>query len=132
MVDQPGAERGAAGGCSRLVLLSALLAVGALPGVVVGGSFPIDAMTDQTPTAPLANPLPAAYGSRYVSGFGTGGSFTVFFAGIVSSTCVKVAPLPGPALPSEASESFWFSYWLELKRRRWLARSSSGRPSSKP
>ncbi len=94
MVDQPGAERGAAGGCSRLVLLSALLAVGALPGVASGGSFPIDAMTDQTPTAPLANPLPAAYGSRYVSGFGTGGSFTVYFedrdagSGIAHNTTV--------------------------------------------
>ena len=52
------------------------------------------------------------------------GSFTVFLAGFVSFTSVKLAPLPGPALPWADSDSFWFSYWLEEKRRRCRARSS--------
>ncbi len=52
------------------------------------------------------------------------GSLTVFFAGLVSLTSVKVEPLPGPALPCEASDSFWFSYWLEANRRRCVASSS--------
>lgn len=42
-------------------------------------SFPVDTITDQTPTAPLANPTPTTYDSRYVSGFGTGDNFTIFF-----------------------------------------------------
>ena len=52
------------------------------------------------------------------------GSFTVFFAGLVSLTSVNEEPLPGPALPCEASDSFWFSYWLEENRRRCAASSS--------
>ncbi len=36
-------------------------------------------VTDQTPTAPLANPAPGSYEPRYISGFGVGGNFTVFF-----------------------------------------------------
>ncbi len=57
--------------------LTALLALAAIPGGA--GSFPVATFTDQTPTAPLASPLPASYGSRYLSGFGLGDSFTVFF-----------------------------------------------------
>ncbi len=45
------------------------------------------------------------------------GSLTVFLAGFVNLTSVNVAPLAGPALPCEASDSFWFSYWLEEKRK---------------
>ena len=33
-------------------------------------------------------------------------------------------PVAGPALPCAASDSFWFSYWLEEKRRRCEATSS--------
>jgi hypothetical protein len=36
-------------------------------------------VTDATPTAPVANPTPASYQPRYLSGFGSGDSFTVFF-----------------------------------------------------
>ena len=40
--------------------------------------FPVT-LADQTPTQPLANPAVNSYESRYVSGFGTNDSFTVFF-----------------------------------------------------
>ena len=36
-------------------------------------------VVDQTPTAPLANPNPNAFQPRYISGFGQGDSYTVFF-----------------------------------------------------
>jgi len=36
-------------------------------------------VVDQTPTAPLANPVPANFQPRYISGFGQGSSYTVFF-----------------------------------------------------
>jgi len=36
-------------------------------------------VVDQTPTAPLAHPVPTAFQPRYVSGFGQGNSYTVFF-----------------------------------------------------
>jgi len=62
-----------------LITVVALLMLGGLAGGVDAGSFPVDTVTDQTPTAPLANPVPSPYGSRYVSGFGIGDSFTVFF-----------------------------------------------------
>ena len=74
-----GTKNEATGRSSGLLAVIVLLALGGLPDVADGGSFPVDTVTDQTPTAPLASPLPASYGSRYVSGFGTGDSFTVFF-----------------------------------------------------
>ncbi|MCK6558067.1 right-handed parallel beta-helix repeat-containing protein [bacterium] len=40
--------------------------------------FPVT-VTDQTPTAPLANPAPGSFEPRYISGFGADGTFTVFF-----------------------------------------------------
>lgn len=64
---------------SKLLALTLLLVPVALPEAIFGGSFPLDTVTDQTPTAPLASPVPAAYASRYLSGFGTGDSFTIFF-----------------------------------------------------
>jgi len=42
-------------------------------------SFIPAAVTDQTPTAPLSNPTPSSFQPRYISGFGSGNSFTVFF-----------------------------------------------------
>ena len=36
-------------------------------------------VTDMTPTEPLQTPLPSAYQPRYISGFGSGDSFTLFF-----------------------------------------------------
>ncbi len=76
MWHRSGAKREAAWRRSGSLALIVLLAFG---GAASAGSFPIAAFTDHTPTAPLANPLPASYGSRYLSGFGTGDSFTVFF-----------------------------------------------------
>ena len=35
--------------------------------------------TDMTPTAPLPNPSPGSHQPRYISGFGSGDSFTLFF-----------------------------------------------------
>ena len=35
--------------------------------------------TDMTPTEPLPNPSPSNYQPRYISGFGSGDSFTLFF-----------------------------------------------------
>ena len=54
----------------------------------------------------------------------SGGSLTVFFAGFVSFTSVEVAPVAGPALPCEDSDSFWFSYWVE-ENFNWCAARSS-------
>ncbi|MDZ7304359.1 MAG: right-handed parallel beta-helix repeat-containing protein [candidate division KSB1 bacterium] len=56
-----------------LVTAVLLIAFGA-----VNAQF-IVTVTDQTPTAPLPNPAPASYEPRYVSGFGSDGTFTVFF-----------------------------------------------------
>ena len=52
----------------------------AMPGAHAAGDpfFPA-AVTDQTPTAPLANPVASSYQPRYISGFGLDNSFTVFF-----------------------------------------------------
>jgi len=36
-------------------------------------------VTDMTPVAPLQTPIPSTYEPRYISGFGSGDSFTVFF-----------------------------------------------------
>jgi hypothetical protein len=36
-------------------------------------------VSDMTPTKPLQKPLPSAYQPRYISGFGSGNSFTLFF-----------------------------------------------------
>ena len=49
-----------------------------LPTVSAGEFIPIS-VTDQTPTAPLTNPIPSSYQPRYISGFGIDDSFTVFF-----------------------------------------------------
>lgn len=56
-----------------------LLALGWVPQPAAAGSFPVATVTDMTPTAPLTNPVPGTYSSRYLSGFGLGSSFTVFF-----------------------------------------------------
>jgi hypothetical protein len=47
--------------------------------VVLAGTFAPITVTDQTPTAPLANPVPSSFQPRYISGFGSDNSFTVFF-----------------------------------------------------
>lgn len=47
-------------------------------GVAIAGSYSVN-LTDQTPTTPLAKPTPSSYQPRYISGFGSDNSFTVFF-----------------------------------------------------
>src|SRR5690348_2589971 len=60
----------------------------------------------------------------WIGKYMSGGSLTVFLAGLVNFTSVEVAPVAGPALPCEDSESFWFSYWLE-ENLSWCAAKSS-------
>ncbi|MBU1694663.1 MAG: hypothetical protein KKC51_11960, partial [Verrucomicrobia bacterium] len=43
------------------------------------GTFVPAKVTDQTPTSPLLNPDPATYEPRYISGFGSNNTFTVFW-----------------------------------------------------
>jgi hypothetical protein len=69
---------------SRIALTVRILVIGltlsaGLAAVVLAGTFPPSTVTDQTPTAPLANPVPSSFQPRYISGFGSDNSFTVFF-----------------------------------------------------
>jgi len=61
------------------------------------GTFDEFVLTDQTPDAPLANPAPSSYAPRYISGFGTGMSFSLFFedrnnAQAISSVSTATGP----------------------------------------
>ncbi|MCP4655534.1 MAG: hypothetical protein GY856_08965 [bacterium] len=67
-----------------------LLALVWVPQPAAAGSFPVDTVTDMTPTAPLASPAPASYSSRYLSGFGLGSSFTVLFEDRDDSSTIKL------------------------------------------
>ncbi len=59
---------------------------------------------DKTPTAPLANPVPASVNSRYISGFGADDAFTVFFEDRDDSSRIKfVSTTTGPAGLSAAA-----------------------------
>jgi len=62
-----------------LVLVTTLTLLVAPTTVVLAGTFGPATVTDQTPTAPLANPVPSSFQPRYISGFGSDDSFTVFF-----------------------------------------------------
>jgi len=62
-----------------LMLVVGLVLLGGLTTVVLAGTFVPITLTDQTPTAPLANPAPSSFQPRYISGFGSDNSFTVFF-----------------------------------------------------
>ncbi len=61
------------------VLTIGLVLFGGPIAVVLAGTFGPITVTDQTPTAPLANPVPSSFQPRYISGFGSDNSFTVFF-----------------------------------------------------
>jgi len=50
----------------------------AVPCVALTGQIQVIA-TDMTPAAPLSDPLPFAHQPRYISGFGSSDSFTLFF-----------------------------------------------------
>jgi len=62
-----------------LALVVGLALFAGLTAVVLAGSFTPITVTDQTLTAPLANPAPSSFQPRYISGFGSDNSFTVFF-----------------------------------------------------
>jgi len=63
----------------RLTLVIGLALVIGLVATALAGTFEPVTVTDQTLTAPVANPVPGSYQPRYISGFGSGDSFTVFF-----------------------------------------------------
>jgi hypothetical protein len=64
---------------------------------VGSGTFDEFVLTDQTPTAPLANPVPTSYAPRYISGFGVGDAFTVFFEDRNAAQAISsVATTTGP------------------------------------
>ncbi len=69
------------------------------------GAFYPSAVTDQTPTAPLANPDPSSFQPRYISGFGSDDSFTVFFEDRdAGQTISYVSTTSGPTgFPSSAT-----------------------------
>ena len=62
---------------ARVIVALALAAV--IPAAASAGTFEHFVLTDQTPTAPLLNPVPASFQPRYISGFGLDDAFTVFF-----------------------------------------------------
>jgi len=63
----------------RLFNICALLIfVMALSGITQAGVITVTT-TDMTPTAPLSNPVPSSYQPRYISGFGSGDSLTIFY-----------------------------------------------------
>jgi hypothetical protein len=77
-----------------LILTIAPLLLAALADA---GTFDEFVLTDQTPTAPLANPVPTSYAPRYISGFGIDDAFTVFFedrdnGGAISSVATSTGP----------------------------------------
>jgi hypothetical protein len=62
-----------------LMLVAGLALLGGPTAVVLAGTFAPITVTDQTQTVPLANPAPSSFQPRYISGFGSGDSFTAFF-----------------------------------------------------
>ncbi len=59
--------------------------------------YPIT-MRDQTPTEPLAAPDPSSFQPRYISGFGSGEAFTVFFEDRDNGSAISyAATTSGPA-----------------------------------
>ncbi len=57
-----------------LIMVFTLIA----PCAVLAGQINVIAI-DMTPTTPLSKPTPSLYQPRYISGFGSGDSFTLFF-----------------------------------------------------
>lgn len=79
--------------CSQLMPALVALLILAAPGVAAYTPVVID----KTPTAPLANPTPSSVSTRYLSGFGSGNSFTVFFEDRDDSQRIKfVSTTTGP------------------------------------
>jgi hypothetical protein len=87
---------------SALVLVTLVALLAAPMTVVLAGTFGPVTATDQTPTAPLANPDPTSFQPRYISGFGSDDSFTVFFedrdaGGTISYASTTAGPTGFPA-----------------------------------
>ncbi len=57
--------------------------------MAAAGTFVIKEIADQTPSAPLLNPTQGSYESRYLSGFGTDDTFTIFFEDRAESSRIK-------------------------------------------
>lgn len=81
-------------------------------GVASAGTFSEFVLTDQTPTAPLASPLPSTYQPRYISGFGLGDTFTVFFedrdaGGLISFVSTTSGPegFPSSVSPTNITDT---------------------------
>ncbi len=60
-------------------ILMIIFAFTSLALTTEAGTFDQFVLTDQTPTAPLAAPVPASFQPRYISGFGLADAFTVVF-----------------------------------------------------
>ena len=87
---------------TALVLITALALLASLATAALAGTFGPVTVTDQTPTGPLANPAPSSFQPRYISGFGSGDSFTVFFedrdaANAISHVTTTTGPTGFPA-----------------------------------
>ena len=70
--------------------------------LVSAGIFTPVGVVDQTPLSPVADPAPASYQPRYVSGFGLDDSFTIFFedrdnANVISYVSTTTGPTGFPA-----------------------------------
>jgi hypothetical protein len=81
-----------------------------IPMLISAGTFSEFVLTDQTPTAPLASPVPSSYQPRYISGFGLGDTFAVFFedrdaAGLISFVSTASGPEGFPAAVSPTNIS---------------------------
>ncbi len=64
-----------------LTLALCLFAAGEINSIAAPllGTYTPASVVDQNPAAPLPNPIPANFAPRYLSGFGSDDSFTIFF-----------------------------------------------------
>ncbi len=95
---------------------------------VEAGTFDEFVLTDQTPTAPLANPVPASYHPRYISGFGVGDAFTVFFEDRDAGGRRSPRSRPRPVPEGFAGRCHRHQHHRHPLRRSRTGRSPSGRP----
>ncbi|MFC2108811.1 right-handed parallel beta-helix repeat-containing protein [Candidatus Bipolaricaulota bacterium] len=77
-----------------LLIVGLILFVGL---AAIAGPFDPITVTDHIVTAPLANPVPSSYQPRYISGFGSGDSFTILFEDRdAANTISYVSTISGP------------------------------------
>jgi len=89
----------------RLTLVIGLALIIGLVATALAGTFEPITVTDQTTTMPLVNPAPSSFQPRYISGFGTDNSFTVFFEDRDNGNAISYAQTTsGPTgLPASAT-----------------------------